>query len=807
MDSLLSRIIDHAEQINILPKDSAVQKIIYYKKKKRLNFVFLSDDIILKRTLKELEDKIRDMVPFVNEVHFFTIYKQMKLDRKDFRMDYWQNILHELGQAVPSAVAWLNQADIQFVNDSLLICVENHLAVEDLKRKKVDVFIQEMIQSEFHQTVKVIFQSAQPPEDDSKVIYLKEKEMETQKLIQEMMAESNLPTKADNPDDKIHDKVIFGKSFSEPVISIHDIHEEGSTAVIHGEVLSVEKKELQNGKALFILSITDYQGSIGIKVFLKQQQIESFSQKVFEGKWIRVRGEVRYDPFLKEMILIADAIMEEIPKTREDRAKEKRIEFHAHTQMSAMDATASATALIKRAAEWGHPAIAITDHGVVQAFPEAMEAGKKYGIKIIYGVEGYLVNDGQPIVMNGDEGSLDRSYVVFDIETTGLSSKKDKIIEIGAVKVQDNQIVDRFSALIDPLISIPSQIVQLTGITDELVRGRPSIAEVLPSFLEFVGTSPVVAHNAAFDTSFIKENCFQLGLPFSNAIIDTLGLARVLMPNLKKHRLDVIAKALQIELEHHHRAVDDAEATAKIFMNFLDVLKKKGIQKLSEVNQLSLQRTDVTKQETFHIILLAQNQIGLKNLYKIISLSHIDYFYKRPRIPKSLLTQMREGLIIGSACEAGELYRALLKNQTPQEIEEIVKFYDYLEIQPLANNQFLIERGLVKDEEELKALNKQILELGKKFNKPVLATGDVHFLDPHDEIYRRILMAGQGYSDADNQAPLYFKTTEEMLNEFAYLGEEDAFNVVVRYPAQIAETIEELLPIPQETFPPIIEGA
>lgn len=807
MNGLLSRIIDHGEGSTILPKDSAVQKVVYYKKKKTLNFFFISDDVILKRTLKDLENKIRNMIPFVKEVNFFIKYKQMKLDRKDFRMDYWQNILYELNETVSSAMAWLNHANIQFVNDSLLIRVENHLAVEDLKNKKIDVFIQEMIQSEFNQTVKVIFQSDQNSEHHSKVIYLKEKEMETQKLIQDMIIESNQSTKAEHPNDKNQNKVIFGKPFSEPVISIHDIHEEGSTAVVHGEILSIEKKELQNGKTLFILSITDYKGSIGIKVFLKQQQLESFSQKVFKEKWIRVKGEVRYDPFLKEMIIIANAIMEENPKTREDRSKEKRIEFHAHTQMSAMDATSSATALIKRAAEWGHPAVAITDHGVVQAFPEAMEAGKKYGIKIIYGVEGYLVNDGQPIVINGDEDSIVRNYVVFDIETTGLSSKKDKIIEIGAVKIQDNQIVDRFSALIDPQIPIPSQIVQLTGITDKMVRGRPSIAEILPSFLEFVGECPVVAHNAGFDTSFIKENCIQLGLSFSNTIIDTLGLARILMPNLKKHRLDVVAKALHIELNNHHRAVEDAEATAKIFINFLDLLKKKGIERLSEINSLSAQLTDITKQETFHIILLAQNQVGLKNLYKIISLSHMDYFYKRPRIPKSLLTQMREGLIVGSACEAGELYRALLNNRTSQEIENIVKYYDYLEIQPLANNQFLIERGLVEDEEDLKELNKQIVELGKKFNKPVLATGDVHFLDPHDEIYRRILMAGQGYSDADNQAPLYFKTTEEMLNEFAYLGEENAFDVVVRYPALVAESIEGLIPIPQETFPPVIEGA
>ncbi len=807
MNHLLSVILQDIVPHNVLPMDSSVQKIIYYKKRKTLNFVLVPDDIIPKKTFHHLKNKIQENIPFIKEINFLTLYKNINFDNKDFLTVYWQNIIYEINRKTPSAIAWLNHADIEFSENKLFIQVNNYLGIEALKSKKIDILIQHMLKLELNISVKVIFQTNQKLADQNNTIYLQKKEMETQKLINEIKTESDQQSKVKSAIVENQSKVVFGKTFSDLPIPIPDIHEENSIVTVHGEIFEIEKRELQSGKILFTLSITDYKGSMGIKVFIKKQQVQSFAEKIATEQWIRIKGKTRYDPFLKEIIIMASSIIEEKPEIRLDYTEKKRIELHAHTQMSAMDGITSASKLIKRAASWGHPAIAITDHGIVQSFPEAMEAGEKYGIKVIYGVEGYLVNDGQPVVVNINKQSINQDYVVFDIETTGLSNKKDKITEIGAVKIKDNQIVDRFHTLVNPEIPIPPQIVKLTGITDEMVKNQPTIDEVMPLFLEFIKDYPVVAHNANFDTSFIKKNCAQLGLLFNNTIIDTLSLARLLLPKLKKYRLDVIAKALQIELKNHHRAIEDAETTAKIFINFLKTLEKRGIQKLCELNELSLDTINVKKSDSFHTILLAQNQIGLKNLYKIVSLSHMNYFYKRPRIPKSILSQMREGLIIGSACEAGELYRALLNNKSSREIENIVKYYDYLEIQPLGNNRFLIEKGLVDNEEDLKTLNRQILELGKKFNKPVVATGDVHFLDPHDEIYRKILMTGQGFSDADNQAPLYFKTTEEMLNEFQYLGEKNAFDVVINNPSLIAKSIEEVVPIPQGTFPPIIEGS
>jgi DNA polymerase-3 subunit alpha (Gram-positive type) len=475
--------------------------------------------------------------------------------------------------------------------------------------------------------------------------------------------------------------------------------------------------------------------------------------------------------------------------------------------MSSMDGASSATSLIKRAKEWGHKAIAITDHGVVQAFPEAMEASAKTGVKVIYGVEAYLVDDGEPIVLRPCEHSIDDEFIIFDIETTGFNPQTDEITEIGAVKIKGCKIIDRFSTLINPEKEIPQDVVNLTGITNEMVRDKETIKTVLPKFLKFIGDSPVVAHNAKFDTGFIREKSKKLGLDFSNPIIDTLSLARWLLPDLKKHKLNIIAQHLNIKLENHHRAVDDAEATANIFIKFIDMLKEKGANNLFDINSLYIGNFDIKKADTYHTVILVKNYEGLYNLYKLISMSHINYYHKRPRIPKSVLQQYRDGLIIGSGCEAGQVFKGVLNNLSEEELFNIIKFYDYLEIQPRGNNLFLVESGVVENEEKLLEINKKIVELGDKYNKPTVATGDVHFLDPHDEYFRRILMAGKGFSDADNQAPLYFKTTNEMLEEFSYLGDEKAYEVVVKNTNLIADQVEMIKPIPDETFPPKIDGA
>jgi len=522
---------------------------------------------------------------------------------------------------------------------------------------------------------------------------------------------------------------------------------------------------------------------------------------------VKVRGEAQYDKYARELIIFAYDIMETQKTERQDDAAKKRVELHLHTQMSAMDGVSSVKDLVRRAAKWGHPAVAITDHGVVQAYPEAYEAGKKNNIKIIYGVECYLVSDSAAIVYNPSDTTLDGDFVVFDIETTGLNASTDRIIEIGAVKVSRGKITDRFSTFVNPKIPIPDKIVELTGITDEMVKDAPEIEEVLESFLNFSKDCVLVAHNAQFDTGFIKVNAGRYNKPFQYCILDTLELTRALFPELKRHRLNVVAKHLNVKLENHHRAVDDAGATAEIFIKCMDMLRQREITYIRDINSALAGDKDIKSMDSYHAVILVKDQAGLKNLYKIISESHLKYFYKKPRVPKSLYMQYKEGLMIGSACEAGELYRAILEGKSDEELSRIVKFYDYLEIQPLGNNQFMVDSGRLESIQDLKNINKKIVNLGEQYNKPVVATCDVYFLDPQDEVFRRILMAGQGFADADNQAPLYLRTTDEMLQEFEYLGQEKAYEVVVENTNKIAEMIEFVKPIPDETFPPEIPGA
>ncbi|EYE89347.1 DNA polymerase III subunit alpha [Fervidicella metallireducens AeB] len=601
--------------------------------------------------------------------------------------------------------------------------------------------------------------------------------------------------------------LIYGKKLQGDKTSIASINDEIGTVVIEGMVFKTEIRETKNGKFIFSFFITDKSSSITVKLFPKPENVEEIKKRIKENVFLRVQGEVVNDMFAKELVLMARAIEEYTPYKRMDVSIDKRVELHLHTQMSAMDGVSSATDLIKRASEWGHSAIAITDHGVAQAFPEAMEAATKTGIKVIYGVEAYLVDDGEPLIFRPTEMELDGEFVVFDIETTGLNYQEDEITEIGAVKIKNCEIVDRFCTLINPLKKIPEEIVKLTGITNEMVADKPTLDIALPQFLKFIGSCPVVAHNAKFDSSFIKEKCKKHGYTFNNTIVDTLALSRWLLPDLKRHKLNIIAEHFNINLENHHRAVDDAEATAHVFVKFVDILKEKGAKTINDINSLYSGNVDIKKAQTYHVIILVKNKEGLLNLYKLISMAHIKYFNKRPRMPKSIIQQFREGLIIGSACEAGQVFKAVLDNRSENEIEEIIKFYDYLEIQPRGNNEFMIDNGTVEDEKQLIELNKKIVYLGEKYNKPVVATGDVHFLDPEDEYFRRILMAGKGFTDADKQAPLYFTTTTEMLDEFRYLGEDKAFEVVVKNTNLIAEQVDVIKPIPDETFPPKIEGA
>ena len=577
----------------------------------------------------------------------------------------------------------------------------------------------------------------------------------------------------------------------------------------------MEKRELKSGKKLLIFDITDFTDSITVKMFLKEEQEEDAGKAVAEGSFIKLHGITTIDRFDGELTIGSVSGIkkcEDFTSKRVDNSPVKRVELHCHTKMSDMDGVSEVKDIIKRAKKWGMPALAVTDHGCVQAFPDANHAlDKGDSFKVLYGVEGYLVDDMKEIVENSRNQSLDGSFVVFDIETTGFSPSKNKIIEIGAVKVENGEITGRFSEFVNPDVPIPFDIERLTGINDAMVMDAEKIDVILPKFLAFCGDAVLVAHNASFDVSFISHNAAELGLAFSPTVLDTVALARVLLPNLNRYKLDTVAKAVGVSLEHHHRAVDDAEATAGIFLAFEQKLKDgHGMRTLDDLNVFNkVSDETIMKMPTYHVIILAANDLGRVNLYRLVSWSHIRFFSRRPRIPKSLLNEYREGLIIGSACEAGELYQAILRGVGDAELSRLVRFYDYLEIQPLGNNMFMLqdEKSTVKTVADLENINKKIVDLGEQFGKPVCATCDVHFLDPEDEIYRRILMAGQGFKDSDEQAPLYLRTTEEMLAEFEYLGSDKAYEVVVTNTRKIADMCEPIAPVRPDKCPPVIENS
>ena len=588
-------------------------------------------------------------------------------------------------------------------------------------------------------------------------------------------------------------------------------------AAISGEILSgtIEERELKSGKFLVSFNVYDGTSTISCKIFLKPEEKTKVIERLNKAKGVKLEGKSGISNFTHELEIMANVVIETegIKKqVRQDLAEVKRVELHMHTQMSQMDAMTSATDLIKRAMKWGWKSIAITDHGVVQAFPEAH---KLLGVdnpdmKVIYGVEAYLVPDSSAVVVNDKGQSIDTTYCVLDLETTGLSAKTEKITEIGIMKIENGEVVDKFSEFVNPEKHIPERVQEITGITDDMVIDSPKIEELFPKILEFIKGSVLVAHNATFDIGFLKNVAKELGYEFDYTYVDTLPLARKLYPNLKKHKLGKIAEHLGIEVLVAHRALDDVDTTVKVLSQMMKELKKRGAKTVGDIatkcEDEKAKAEEYKRLQPYHAIILAKNYVGLKNLYKLVSLSHLKYFYKKPRILKSLYKKYSEGLILGSACEAGELYQAIELGRPDEDIEEIAESYDYLEIQPIGNNEFLIRNGIVKDEEALKDINRKIVEIGDRLSKPVVATCDVHFMDPQDEIYRRILEAGQGYKDADNQAPLYLRTTNEMLDEFKYLGEEKAYEVVVTNTNKIADMCEQISPISPEKCPPHIPG-
>ena len=623
---------------------------------------------------------------------------------------------------------------------------------------------------------------------------------------------------------------IFGRPFKGKAVPMKEITLDMGGVIVEGRVFSVEHKELKKRNAWVVnFDMTDNNGSVRINRFMENNEAKPILDNIKVGSVIRVQGRLMINQFDNEMVLKPNAIMPgEMPKREDTAAGEKRVELHLHTSMSNMDALTSTEAAIRQAAAWGHKAIAITDHGCVQSFTDALHtvegkkppkvAGTDEIIKILYGCEGYYVNDvDDRIVVHGTRDmTFEQDYVAFDLETTGLSSRTDRIIEIGAVRMRDGKEIDRFQTFVDPERKLERKIVELTGITDEMLRGAPKIEKVLPEFLEFIGDSVLVAHNADFDTGFIRAECLRQGYEYNLTSADTLILAQNLMPQLGKFKLDVVANALSLPEFNHHRAADDAAICGMIMARFLKMLEEMNIHNLQSINPAmeSLRSQNrIGDRHARHIILFAKNQQGLRNLYHLISDSNLKYFKRVPRIPKSELLKLREGLIIGSACEAGELFQAVLDGKSDDELKRIASFYDYLEIQPISNNRFMLipkkegEKPIAKDEEELRQFNRTIVRIADELGKPVVATGDVHFLNPEDEIFRHILLATKGFDDCDRDNPLYFRTTDEMLREFSYLGEDKAYEVVVKNPNMIADMCESMRPVPHNLFAPSIENS
>ncbi|MEJ8734951.1 MULTISPECIES: PolC-type DNA polymerase III [Mediterraneibacter] len=841
------------EDLQALFRDVEVKKITTNTKRDFLHVHILSTHLIQKKEIRRMEQKIKEQL-------FGTVQIIIRIEEKyilsgqysaeALLLEYRDSIIEELREDSVLAANMYEQAELHFEGRTVYLELLDTI-VSKGRKESIAEYLDTVLNKRFQigAEVRISYKKASKHssrEEDEERLQLEINEIfrrrtaehreEDPKTVEKKMVSSKESPSSEKRGKAAGKKefkkkefyrplkqgddpnLLYGRNFEDEPIPLEQVITEMGEITVHGKIISFDTREIRNEKTIIMFSVTDFTDTITVKMFARNEQLPDLLGELKKGAFIKIKGVTTIDKFDGELTIGSVTGIKKIGDftvSRKDLSMHKRVELHCHTKMSDMDGVSEVKDIVKRAHDWGHPAIAITDHGVAQAFPDANHyietLDKADPFKIIYGVEGYVVDDLTEIAVGAGKQTLDDTYIVFDLETTGFSAIKDKIIEIGAVKVINGEIVDSFSTFVNPKRPIPFEITQLTSITDEMVMDSPAIETVLPEFLAFVGDGILVAHNAGFDVGFIEQNCRYQDIEPHFTYVDTVALARVLLPTLSKYKLNVVAKALNISLENHHRAVDDAEATAEIFVKFVEMLKKENITTLKEINRFGdMNPNAIRKLPTYHIIILAKNDIGRYNLYQLITQSHLTYYARRPRIPKSLLNKHREGLIIGSACEAGELYQALLHKKSTEFIARLADFYDYYEIQPLGNNRFMIESSRLPDinaDEDLMEINREIVQLGEKFKKPVVATCDVHFLDPEDEVYRRIIMAGKGFDDADAQPPLYLRTTEEMLEEFAYLGAAKAREIVIDNPNKIADMVEKISPVNPNKCPPVIENS
>ena len=825
--------------------DAQIENINLYKKTNKLQVEVSSANQI---HINEMEDFENYLIKrfHVDKALIDIHYKDVQIEQDVEKQ--WSTVINYVTKKEPFSKAILtgSKLDVSGKNISVKLALKG---ADFLLAKKFDKGLEHLLSNIYNENYLVkfeenladnyeeILEQKRKREEEEALKFLKvqadqeakearEKKKEEKREMAEkqntaVQASASAPNESEPVEPKVEEKteekdtpLIIGRNMNlkgDP-IKIKDISVDSDKVVVDGELIadSMDSREIKNGeKVILMFNVYDGTSSITCKAFLDADKFKSVSKRIKGSKGLKVDGVAKYDQFAKEITIMANTIIETQGTKkvkRMDDAVKKRVELHMHTQMSQMDAITPCADLVKRAVSWGWNAIAITDHGVVQSFPDAHKLLEKTGddIKVLYGVEGYFVPDKDPGVFNSKGQNLDCEYCVLDLETTGISCQTEKITEVGIIKYKNGEVIDEFECFVNPEKPIPPRVVEITHITDDMVKDAETIDKIIPKIIDFIGDSVLVAHNADFDIGYLKYNFEKYGYKLENTYIDTLRLAKAIFPDLKKYKLGLIADSLNIQVDVAHRALDDVKTLVAVFKVMIDKTKEEHGKTIDDFD-LKFE-TDFRKLPSYHIIIIAKNYVGLKNLYKLVSYSHLNYFYKKPRILKSMLNKYREGLIIGSACEAGELYRAVLTQKPQEEIEAIASYYDYLEIQPIGNDEYLVREGTVQNDECLRNINRQIVALGEKLNKPVCATCDVHFMDPQDEIYRRILQAGQKYEDADMQAPLYLRTTNEMLAEFDYLGPEKAYEVVVENTNLIADMCEKIKPISPEKCPPHIPG-
>jgi len=812
--------IQEADVLKALIHGALEGPAVVRKKERSLDAKFRLPERVPVAVYARVQDAFRAYFGDVAErVKIRFVYSQEEADVLARVQDYWLYAVDQvLGDDQSLKAELKDPARLMIDGQSLQVPVTSEVIVNRIRQKGYDEKLAQWLQE--HLDIRLIVQ-VRPDEskrdemfENFRSLVEEQDRIEGQKAavaVEEEKRQEAAKTSGGKGGEGAPEKVELGHPIEEPATSLKEVQDEMRRVVVEGRIFTVETRELASGRTLFTFNITDNSDSISCKVFAKGDKQVEVLKLLKDGMSLRVRGTVQFDTFAKELVLMIQDLVE-IPKpTRKDSAQRKRVELHLHTQMSSLDGVAHVKDLVSQAAKWGHTAMAVTDHGVVQAFPEAYGAGQKNNIKVLLGLEAYVVDDGVSIVYQlGDQDiaiDSETEWVVFDTETTGLNAAENTIIEIAAVKMKGREIIEEWTELVDPEVEISAKITELTHITNDMVRGKRKLAEVLPDFRKFVGNAILVAHNAEFDLGFLKASAKRIGMEsWDNVVLDTLPLARRLYPTEKAYRLGSLAKKFDVDLVNAHRALDDTVALARIYQHMLKDMEQKGFSTLSMLNQNNGE-VDYSRVRPFHLTILVQNKTGLKNLYKIVSEAHLKHFHRVPRVPRSLITKYREGLLIGTACQQGEVFDGILRGKTQDELKEIASFYDYLEIQPLLHYKPLLRNESVSSLESVKHYHRMIIEVGKELNKPVVATGDVHFPNPEDAIYRQVFLQSQNDQNANDQPPLYFMTTDEMLEAFAHLGPELAEEIVVTNTNKVADMIEDVCPIPDRLYTPKMETA